>query len=98
MEPAFTLPWPEFHLAARLQKAFPKNAVYSVMAPMAREERVVDLAGLKRTKSGSNAATFQVKASRTWVSKEGRKVRPRTVRSIFQYTRSEERRVEKECR
>src|SRR5688572_17161812 len=86
MEPVFTLPWPEFLLAERLQRAFPKNDGYSVMIPMSRQERGVDLAVLKRTKSGSNAATFQVKASRTWLSKPGRMVRPRTGRRIFQYT------------
>lgn len=86
MEPVFTLPWPEFHLAGRLQAKFPKSAAYSLMIPMSRQEKGIDLAILKRTPTGSRCATFQVKASRTWISSGERIVRPRTGRRIFRYT------------
>lgn len=86
MEPVFTLPWPEFHLAERLQEKLPKDAAYSLMIPMSRQEKGIDLAIMKRTPKGSRCATFQVKASRTWISAGDRTVRPRTGQRIFRYT------------
>jgi len=86
MEPVFTLPWPEFHLAGRLQEKFPKTKGYSLMIPMSRQEKGIDLAILKQTRSGSYTVTFQVKASRTWIAANGRTTRPRTGRRIFRYT------------
>src|SRR5687767_1675429 len=86
MEPVFTLSWPEFHLAGRLQAKFPKTKGYSLMISMSRQEKGFDLAILKRTRTRSRAATFQVKASRTWVAPAGRTTRPRSGRRIFRYT------------
>jgi hypothetical protein len=71
MEPVFTLQWPEFLLAERLQKLFPKSEGYSVLVPASRQERGIDLVLLKKGAPGLNRAiTLQIKASRTYPSAE----------------------------
>jgi hypothetical protein len=71
MDPVFTLQWPEFLLANRLQRLFPKGQGYSVMIPTSRQEKGIDLALLKKSGTRSTRAiTFQVKASRTYASEE----------------------------
>jgi hypothetical protein len=68
MEPVFTLQWPEFVVAQRLQSLLPRKDGYSVLVPLSRQEKGIDLAVLHRTPSGaSNTITFQVKASRTYL-------------------------------
>lgn len=67
MDPVFTVQWPEFLLANRLQKLLPKSAGFSVFIPTSRQEKGIDLAVIrKQPKAGSRVATFQVKASRTY--------------------------------
>lgn len=67
MEPVFTLQWPEFLLASRLQKLFPKASGYAVLVPASRQEKGIDLALLKKSASqSSRVVTLQVKASRTY--------------------------------
>ncbi len=67
MDPVFTLQWPEFLLANRLQKLFPKAQGYSVLVPTSRQEKGIDLAVIrKQPNAGSRVATFQIKASRTY--------------------------------
>jgi hypothetical protein len=71
MDPVFTLQWPEFLLANRLQRLFPKGQGYSVMIPTSRQEKGIDLALLKKAGARSTRAiTFQVKASRIYASEE----------------------------
>jgi hypothetical protein len=68
MDPVFTLQWPEFLLANRLQKKLPKKEGYSVFIPVSRQEKGIDLAILKKNVKGeSRVATIQVKASRTYI-------------------------------
>jgi hypothetical protein len=87
MDPVFTLPWPEFHLAERLRAKFPKIAGYSIMIPLSRQEKGIDLAILKQHPTGSRVATFQVKASRTWISEESQIARRgQTHRRVFRFT------------
>jgi len=67
MDPVFTLQWPEFLLANRLQKQLPKSQGYSVLVPASRQEKGIDLAVLRKTKNGgSRVLTIQIKASRTY--------------------------------
>lgn len=82
MEPVFTLPWPEFYLAERLQVKFPKSRGYSLLIPMSRQEKGYDLALIKCSPRGNRVVTFQIKASRTYIAE------PRVVnnRRRFRYT------------
>ena len=71
MDPIFTLQWPEFVLAERLQNALKKSQGYSVWIPLSRQEKGVDLAVLKRRDAGeAKTITLQVKASRTYMTAE----------------------------
>lgn len=66
MDPVFTLQWPEFLLASRLQKALQKSQGYSVLIPVSRQEKGFDLAIIKKNRSGpSQVVTIQIKASRS---------------------------------
>jgi hypothetical protein len=68
MEPVFTLQWPEFVVAERLQDLLPRKDGYSVLIPLSRQEKGIDLVVLRRNKSGQSfALTIQVKASRTYL-------------------------------
>jgi hypothetical protein len=68
MDPVFTLQWPEFLVAERLQSLLPKKDGYSVLIPLSRQEKGVDLVIHRRDKSGaSSVLTIQVKASRTYL-------------------------------
>ena len=68
MEPVFTLQWPEFVVAERLQDLLPRKDGYSVLIPLSRQEKGIDLVVLRRSKSGQSfALTIQVKASRTYL-------------------------------
>lgn len=67
MDPVFTLQWPEFLLANRLQKLLPKSKGFSVLVPASRQEKGIDLAIIrKRINSKSRVVTIQIKASRTY--------------------------------
>lgn len=67
MDPVFTLQWPEFLLAERLQRHFPKSKNCSVLVPTSRQEKGIDLALVhKRPEAASRVALFQVKSSRTY--------------------------------
>ena len=67
MDPVFTVQWPEFLLANRLQNKLLKKDGYSVFIPISRQEKAIDLAILKKNKNGqSSVGTIQVKASRTY--------------------------------
>jgi hypothetical protein len=69
MEPVFTLQWPEFVIAQRLQTLLPRKDGYSVLVPLSRQEKGIDLAVLHRTGTGTSVTTtIQVKASRTYLS------------------------------
>lgn len=69
MEPVFTLQWPEFVVAQRLQSMLSRKDGYSVLIPLSRQEEGIDLAILNRGTSGkSETVTVQVKASRTYLS------------------------------
>lgn len=82
MEPVFTLQWPEFLLASRLQKLFPKTEGYAVLVPASRQEKGIDLALLKKSATrSSRVVALQVKASRTYGGDEPK--RSTTVR--FKY-------------
>lgn len=68
MEPVFTLQWPEFVVAQRLQSLLPRKNGYSVLVPLSRQEEGIDLAVLHRSITGvSDTLTIQVKASRTYL-------------------------------
>jgi hypothetical protein len=67
MDSVFTLQWPEFLLANQLQKKLPKKEGYSLLIPISRQEKAIDLAVIKKNKVGkTRVVTFQVKASRTY--------------------------------
>lgn len=70
MDPIFTLQWPEFILANRLQKLLPKSQGYSVLVPTSRQEKSIDLAIVKKKTNGrSRVVTLQIKASRAYAQK-----------------------------
>jgi len=68
MEPVFTLQWPEFVIAERLQSLLRRKDGYSVLVPLSRQEERIDLAVLHRGSTGtSTTMTIQVKASRRYL-------------------------------
>ncbi|MCX7048687.1 MAG: hypothetical protein NTX50_24765 [Candidatus Sumerlaeota bacterium] len=68
MDPVFTLQWPEFIVAQKLQSLLPRKDGYSVFVPLSRQEKGIDLAVLHRGRNGkSKTVTIQVKASRTYL-------------------------------
>lgn len=68
MEPVFTLQWSEFVVAQRLQALLPRKDGYSVLVPLSRQEKGLDLAVLRHAGTSRSATTtIQVKASRTYV-------------------------------
>jgi hypothetical protein len=70
MDPVFTLQWPEFLLANRLQKLLPKSQGYSLLIPVSRQEKGFDLAVIKNRPNGLyRVATIQIKASRAYAQK-----------------------------
>jgi hypothetical protein len=69
MDPIFTLQWPEFLLANRLQKLLPKKDGYSILIPTSRQEKGIDLAVLKKGNRQNRVVTLQIKASRTYFGK-----------------------------
>lgn len=70
MDPVFTLQWPEFLLANRLQKLLPKSQGYSVLIPVSRQEKGFDIAVIRNRPNGtSRVATIQIKASRAYAQK-----------------------------
>jgi hypothetical protein len=66
MDPVFTLQWPEFIVAERLQKELPKKDGYSILLPLSRQEKGIDLAILRKRGGDHRTITIQVKASRTY--------------------------------
>lgn len=67
MDPVFTIQWPEFLIANRLQKLLPKSEGFAVFIPTSRQEKGVDLAVVRKLPNAeSRVTTFQVKASRTY--------------------------------
>jgi hypothetical protein len=82
MDPVFTLQWPEFVVAQRLQSLLPPKEGYSILIPLSRQEKGIDLAVLHRRGNGSSGTTtVQVKASRTYIERPPK--REETVR--FRY-------------
>ena len=66
MDPVFTLQWPEYLLAHRLQILLPKKDGYSVFVPLSRQEKAVDLAILRKRGGAHKTITIQIKSSRTY--------------------------------
>ena len=68
MDPVFTLQWPEFLLANRLQKLLPKSQGYSVLIPVSRQEKGFDIAVVRKLSNDrSRVITIQIKASRVYL-------------------------------
>jgi hypothetical protein len=67
MEPVFTLPYPEYCVAQRLRMLFPPKGGYSILVPISRQEKGVDLI-LAHRQDRTRAITIQVKSSRTYSS------------------------------
>jgi len=68
MEPVFTLQWPEFKVAQKLQSLLPRKDGFSILIPLSRQEEGIDLAVLhRRGNKVSTTTTIQVKASRTYL-------------------------------
>jgi hypothetical protein len=69
MDPVFTLQWPEFIVAQRLQSLLPRKDGYSILIPLSRQEKGIDLVVFhRRGTDKSETTTIQVKASRTYLS------------------------------
>lgn len=67
MEPVFTLPYSEFCVAQRLRSLLPKSKGYSLLVPLSRQEKGIDLV-LSQRQDRTRAVTIQVKSSRTYSS------------------------------
>jgi hypothetical protein len=68
MEPVFTLQWPEFVVANELQSQLSKREGYSILIPLSRQEKGIDLAVVRKQPGGaSRVATIQVKASKVYM-------------------------------
>ena len=81
MDPVFTLQWPEFLLANRLQRALPKSQGYSVLIPVSRQEKGFDLAIIRNRPNGkARVATIQIKASRAYLQKPPKRTSTRRYR------------------
>lgn len=65
MESIFTLAYPEYSIAEKLHKLFPKKKGYAILAPLSRQQKGFDLAIYNLRKK--NAVTIQVKASRAYM-------------------------------
>lgn len=90
MDPVFTLQWPEFLLANRLQKFLPKSQGFSVLVPASRQEKGIDLAVLRKTANGgSRVATIQIKASRTYTPEPPKREATRRFRFYTWFNRFE---------
>jgi hypothetical protein len=87
MDPVFTLPWTEFHLADRLRTLLAKKDGYSIFIPLSRQEKGTDLAILRSSDSGKKFVTLQIKASRTWLA-EPRKSEKRRFKYTMRFNRS----------
>lgn len=84
MDPIFTIPWEEYHLAHQLQKHFSKNSGYSIFVPLSRQEKGIDLSIIHRYLSGkTKTVTFQVKRSRTYPGSETKRI---TTKSLKHFT------------
>src|SRR5262245_8479803 len=82
MDPVFTLQWPEFILANRLQRLLPRREGFSVLIPTSRQEKGIDLAVVRKGVNGkSRVVTFQIKASRTYAQAAPK----RTTRERFRF-------------
>lgn len=57
-----------------------------MLLPMSGQQKGFDLALLRRQRSGTKVATFQVKSSRTYPGKEGDGVNAKGVRTFIHYT------------
>lgn len=79
MDPVFTLHWPEFVVAEKLQRCLPRKEGYSILVPLSRQEKGIDLAILKILQSPvASVATIQVKSSRIYfpqIPKRGKTIR-----------------------
>jgi len=68
MDPVFTLQWPEFVIAEKLQKFLPRKDGYFILIPLSRQEKGIDLAVmLANLPLNHSVVTIQVKASRTYL-------------------------------
>jgi len=68
MDAVFTLQWSEFVVAQKLQSLLPPKDGYSILIPLSRQEKGIDLAVLhQRGNNVSTTTTIQVKASRTYL-------------------------------
>jgi len=85
MKPVFTLQWPEFVIAGKFReflqpkKGEPKEN-YSILIPLSRQEKGIDLAILKTMPPNNpSVTTVQVKASRSYLPQEPKR------KNIFRY-------------
>ncbi len=68
MDQFFTLQFPEFFIADKLQQLLPRKDGYSILIPLSRQEKGIDLAILKTPPLNNSAVTtIQVKASRIYL-------------------------------
>jgi hypothetical protein len=66
VDPIYTVPYSEFCVAQQLSRHLPGQRGYSLYAPLSRQEPGVDLILAHRGSRGTQVATIQVKASRTY--------------------------------
>lgn len=90
MDPIFTIQWPEFVLAERLRQLFPKSRGYSILIPLSRQEKDIDLVVLRKAeRGGARAITLQVKASRTYMPEPPKKAETQRYRYYTWFNRFE---------
>jgi hypothetical protein len=84
MEAVFTLPYPEYSIASLFQKHFTKADNFSVMIPLSRQQKGIDLL-LYNLKNGKSASV-QVKSSRTWEGEEPKRNKERKIFDHYSWT------------
>jgi hypothetical protein len=84
MEAVFTLPYPEYSIASLLQKYFKKSENFSVMIPLSRQQKGIDMLvyNLKTEKS----ASIQIKSSRTWEGTQPKRNKDRKIFDHYSWT------------
>jgi hypothetical protein len=75
MDASFTLPYSQFVVADLFIKAFQTKDGYSVLVPVSRTEKGIDLVLTRRTDRKTRALTFQIQTSRTYAGTENKRRR-----------------------
>ena len=66
MDPISTIPYPEFFIAEKLPNRLQKKDGYTILLPIGRQEKAIDLVLARKSDQGLRCLTIQVKSSRPY--------------------------------